>query len=90
MQASSELREILREYARQQQDEKQTEEDWPDWILAEGERRTICCIFNVLDMISTAYNVPPLLLVGELDVQLPSSTAEVSLRDPTSNHAIIY
>lgn len=84
MQASSELREILREYARQRPDEKQTEEEWPHWILAEGRRRTVCCIYNILDMISTTYDVPSLLFVSEIDVQLPSSTAEVSLLDPLS------
>ncbi|PPJ55049.1 hypothetical protein CBER1_01527 [Cercospora berteroae] len=77
MQNSPELREILQDFARDRRAIEHSEQhDWQRWILAEGQRRTVCCIYVVLHLFSTALDVPPSLLVSELDVELPSSTAE--------------
>ncbi|USW48511.1 hypothetical protein Slin15195_G018300 [Septoria linicola] len=78
LQATSELREILQAYARGGQIviTESPENEWQAWILAESHRRTLCCTYIVLNLCSTALDVPPSLLVSELDVKLPSSTAE--------------
>ncbi|KAG8623483.1 hypothetical protein KVT40_008459 [Elsinoe batatas] len=49
---------------------------WPDWIRYETTKRTkfiVYCFFNLHVIV---YNIPPLIMNAELQLQLPSSASE--------------
>lgn len=50
--------------------------DWHSWIRKESIKRTNLMIFCILQLISTAYHVPPSILTSEINCCLPASADE--------------
>lgn len=57
------------------------DEDWHSWIHTEGTRRTKLIAFAYLNVQTLAYNLPPIILNNEIELQLPCSTAEWEAHD---------
>ncbi|KIW30174.1 uncharacterized protein PV07_05936 [Cladophialophora immunda] len=50
--------------------------DWHIWISAESRTRTKLMTYSMIQLISIAYNIPPLILTSEIDCCLPASAKE--------------
>lgn len=46
---------------------------WEDWIRREGDRRTKLIVYCFSNLHSIMYNIPPLILNGELKLNMPCS-----------------
>lgn len=46
---------------------------WEEWVRREGNRRTKLIVYCFFNLHSIMYNIPPLLLNGELKLNMPSS-----------------
>ncbi|KAE8410612.1 fungal-specific transcription factor domain-containing protein [Aspergillus pseudocaelatus] len=57
--------------------------DWQTWIGLEFARRVKFSAFCFLNIHSIAYNVPPILLVHDINLRLPCSNQEWLARDET-------
>jgi hypothetical protein len=53
-------------------------DDWHSWARYESDNRTKILAFCFLNLMSHAYNQPPLLLADEINLPLPSSNEEWS------------
>lgn len=53
-------------------------EDWHSWARYEADKRTKLLAFCFLNLMSHAYDQPPLLLADEINLSLPSSNEEWS------------
>ncbi|TIA55837.1 hypothetical protein D6C79_00269 [Aureobasidium pullulans] len=53
-----------------------SDQNWYDWILIEGARRVKMIAFAYLNVQTVAYNLPPVMLNNEVELQMPCSTAE--------------
>lgn len=49
---------------------------WEDWIQAEGEKRTKFIVYCFFTLQCIAYDMPPLLLTAEINLNLPCSAKE--------------
>lgn len=49
---------------------------WEDWIQAEGEKRTKFIVYCFFNLQCIAYDMPPLLLSSEINLNLPCSAIE--------------
>lgn len=49
---------------------------WDDWILAEGEKRTKLIVYCFFNLQCIAYDMPPLILSNEIQLNLPHSAKE--------------
>ncbi|KAK5215402.1 hypothetical protein LTR47_011370 [Exophiala xenobiotica] len=47
--------------------------DWHVWALAESRKRTKLAVYCMLQLVSVAYNTPPLMFSSEIDCSLPAS-----------------
>ncbi|KAI5241971.1 hypothetical protein E4T43_05077 [Aureobasidium subglaciale] len=52
------------------------DQDWHNWIVIEGARRVNMIAFAYLNVQTTAYNFPPVMLNNEVELRLPCSAAE--------------
>lgn len=52
------------------------EDDWASWVATETQRRTALLAFCFLNIHTVAYNHNPVLLAGEVNLNLPCSTKE--------------
>ncbi|KAK5323449.1 hypothetical protein LTR93_005503 [Exophiala xenobiotica] len=50
--------------------------DWSSWVLMESRKRTKLMTYCLLQLISVAYHIPPLILNSEIDCCLPCSARE--------------
>lgn len=50
--------------------------NWKQWIEYEREKRTKLMIYCMLNLISVAYHIPPLILTSEINCCLPGSANE--------------
>ncbi|CAG7962829.1 unnamed protein product [Penicillium salamii] len=46
---------------------------WEEWVRREGNRRTKLIVYCFFNLHSIMYNIPPLILNGELKLNMPSS-----------------
>jgi hypothetical protein len=49
--------------------------EWRFWALMESEKRTKLAVYSMLQLLSIAYNTPPLMFSSEIDCNLPASAA---------------
>ncbi|KAI5273361.1 hypothetical protein E4T47_03485 [Aureobasidium subglaciale] len=52
------------------------DQDWHNWIVIEGARRVNMIAFAYLNVQTTAYNFPPVMLNNEVELRLPCSAVE--------------
>lgn len=50
--------------------------DWHSWVVMESRKRTKLMTYCLLQLISVAYHIPPLILNSEIDCCLPCSARE--------------
>jgi hypothetical protein len=58
--------------------------DWHKWAQAECDRRTKFIIFCFMNLQTTAYDLPPIILSNEIDLCMPCSAAEWAAHDESS------
>ena len=51
-------------------------ESWQDWVLVESVKRTKIIVFSFFNLHTIVFNVPPIMLPSELDVNLPCTEKE--------------
>ena len=51
-------------------------ESWQDWVLVETTKRTKIIVFCFFNLHTIVFNVPPIMLTSELDVNLPCTEEE--------------
>lgn len=62
--------------------------DWHSWIRKESIKRTNLMSFCILQLISTAYHVPPSILTSEINCCLPATADEWNAKTPMEWKAI--
>ncbi|EHY56252.1 zinc finger protein ADR1 [Exophiala dermatitidis NIH/UT8656] len=53
-----------------------TESGWHAWVRIESGKRMKLMIYSMLQLLSTAYHTPPMMLTSEVDCHLPASASE--------------
>lgn len=54
--------------------------NWQTWMFTESRKRTKLMTYSMIQLISIAYNIPPLILTSEIDCCLPASAKEWNAR----------
>lgn len=49
---------------------------WDEWIAAEGSKRTKFVVFSFFNLHSIVFDIPPLILSGKIDMDLPCMESE--------------
>ena len=57
---------------------------WTDWAFLESLKRTKIMYYSILQLMSVAYNIPPLIYTSEIDCALPGPAAEWTAPDTQS------
>lgn len=57
---------------------------WSDWAFLESLKRTKFMYYSILQLMSVAYNIPPLIYTSEIECDLPGSATEWTATDATS------
>lgn len=72
------LVQCIREAGLTHEDIPNDHDDWHSWARYESDKRTKFLAFSFLNLMSHAYNQPPLLLADEINLPLPCSNEEWS------------
>jgi hypothetical protein len=67
---------LVRELGLQNTEPQSEDVSWEDWIQAEGEKRTKFIVYCFFNLQCIAYDMPPLLLTSEINLNLPCSAKE--------------
>lgn len=77
----SQLAMLVRKNGILESDELVLDVGWLDWVEREEKRRTLLAAYLTFNMLSTAFDIPPLILNHEIQICLPSFAKRWRARD---------
>ena len=83
MSLGSQLAVLVRQNGISETDEQPDNIDWLSWVAREERRRTLYAAYVTFNMLSTAFDVPPLIMNHEIHICLPSFAKRWRARDAT-------
>ncbi|KAI3327925.1 hypothetical protein HD806DRAFT_484426 [Xylariaceae sp. AK1471] len=74
---AGELAMLVREHGTSELEENNPPEEWAAWVATEERRRTIFAAYVLSSLHNIAFDIPPLILNGEIDLLLPDYSQPV-------------
>lgn len=74
---------LIRDSAKLTKSSDSAPTSWTDWAFMESLKRTKLMFYSMLQLMSVAYNIPPLIYTSEIECDLPGSNAEWTAKDAT-------